>query len=487
MSLRLPIAAISGALLTAGALVLLSCAPAVAVSTTTGSGTGTILTQGTALSHGGGQPESVVVAGSDVYVANYGNDAVDVYNEATGAFVTSLGLGGAPISLAVTADGSKVYVADQGADIEAINTSDNTINFASTFPLSDQPVSIALSPSGSTIYVLFNGSQQVSSYNLAGGLLHTSTTSGITTGFHVAVSQDGGTVYVTYRDSAPSGGDGGLAVLDANLNTITDLDVPSASGLGLSPDGADLFIGGTVPVTFVGHVADLSVATNTPTGGDAVVPQDPESLVASPNGGWVYAASPSEGDISVVDRSTFTATTEGSTGATAIAISPDGLHLYVADAGNGHTDVFSIAQVTVSADAAVAPGTASTPFTVSVADGNPVVGDYSADTVTVNLYDASNTLVASSSSVPMTATGTITVPVDTSALPIGVYHATATLTDSVDGTQTSATATGFAVRAVLATTGVDAEGPVVLGVLLLAAGLLLFAGRTAARRRRSTI
>src|ERR1019366_4505451 len=162
MPLRLPIA-VAGVLLAAGAVVLFSDAPALALTTVTGSGTGTILTQGTALSHGAGQPEDVAVAGSNVYVANYANNVVDVYSESTGAYVTSVAVGSEPIALAVTADGSKVFVADQGTpDIEVIRTSDNTVVGASTFTVSAGPIKIALSPAGTTVYVFFNGSQQVS-------------------------------------------------------------------------------------------------------------------------------------------------------------------------------------------------------------------------------------------------------------------------------------------------------------------------------------
>src|SRR5476651_2151873 len=107
MPLRLPIAAAAGALLAAGAVILFSAAPALAVTTVTGSGTGTILTQGTALSHNAGQPEDVAVAGAQLYVANYANNVVDVYNESTGAYITSVGVGTNPDALAVSSDGSK--------------------------------------------------------------------------------------------------------------------------------------------------------------------------------------------------------------------------------------------------------------------------------------------------------------------------------------------------------------------------------------------
>ena len=479
MPLRLPIAAAAGALLAAGAVVLLSAAPAQAITTVSGSGTGTILTQGTALSHNAGEPEDVAVAGSDVYVANYTNSVVDVYSESTGAYVTSVAVGANPDALAVSSDGSEVFVADQGShDIAIISTSSNTVT--SDFSVANEsPISIALSPDATTVYVLFNNSLIVRSYDLAGTLLNSSVGTGAAAGFHVKVSADGSKVFVTYRDPT-----GSLVILNSDLSAVTSIAVPSASGLGFSPDGKDLFVGGTTTAN-VGHVAELDVATDTPTGNSATVGQEPQTLVASPNGAWIYSASFGDGDISVIDRSTFTSTAEGSTGATNMAISPDGLHLYVANAGGSDVDVFSIAQVTVSADAAIVHGTASTPFTVSVADGNTPVGDYSADTVVVNLYNASNVLVASSTSVPMTVAGSLTVPIDTSSLPVGVYHATATLTDPADTTSTSATATGFTVKATLAATGTDGTIPFILGSLLVGAGLILFALRAVAARRRS--
>jgi YVTN family beta-propeller protein len=487
MSLRLPIAVTAAALIAAGALVLVSAAPALAITTVSGSGTGTILTQEGNLqaNHlspaGPGAPQDVAVAGSDVYVANYTEDVVDVYSETDGSFITSIPIGTSPISIAASTDGTKVYVLNQGSDnVAVITTSTNTAT--NLFATDASPTRLAVS--SSHIYIYYDGAENASEYTFGGADVGDSPTfSTVTTGTAMTVSPDGSRVYITYRDGIAPNTDGALVVLDSGLNLVTSVALPSPEGVAVSPDSSTVYVSGTTTAN-VGHVVSLTASNDAATGKDAIVSAYVNALVTSPDGAWVYGASSNQGNVSVVDTSAFTSVSEGATGATDEAISPDGLHLYVANATGHNTDVFAIAKVTVSAAATIAAGTASTPFDVSVVDGNTPVDDYSADTVVVKLYNSANAVVATSPSVPMTVAGDVTIPVDTSALPSGTYHAIATLIDSTDGTATAATVAGIAVRSTLATTGQDETGAFVLGLGLLGAGVALFALRLAPRRRR---
>src|SRR5262249_2684922 len=90
----------------------------------------------------GDTPAGVAVTpdGSTVYVAshNRGFDIVSVINTATKTVFATIPVGSHPAGLAVTLDGSKVYVADSGASaVSVIDTSTNTVS--NTIPVGLTP------------------------------------------------------------------------------------------------------------------------------------------------------------------------------------------------------------------------------------------------------------------------------------------------------------------------------------------------------------
>ena len=66
-----------------------------------------------------------------------------------------------PFGVAVTPDGSKVYVANEGSGtISVINTTDNTVTY--TVNVGDHPQGVAVTPDGTKIYVTKEDSSIVS-------------------------------------------------------------------------------------------------------------------------------------------------------------------------------------------------------------------------------------------------------------------------------------------------------------------------------------
>ena len=114
-----------------------------------------------------GDPGAIVVTpnGEEVYVANYGSHNVSVISTSTNTVTATVTIGGAtgkPIALAVTQSSAHVYVADQeNAKIDDITTSSHTVSSTITVPsMTDANVAgggdpniLAITPNGSKLYV----------------------------------------------------------------------------------------------------------------------------------------------------------------------------------------------------------------------------------------------------------------------------------------------------------------------------------------------
>ncbi len=79
---------------------------------------------------------------------------VSVIATATNTVVGSpITVGNGPVGVAVTPDGSKVYVANAvGNTVSVIATATNTV-VGSPIPVGDDPVGVAVTPDGSKVYV----------------------------------------------------------------------------------------------------------------------------------------------------------------------------------------------------------------------------------------------------------------------------------------------------------------------------------------------
>jgi YVTN family beta-propeller protein len=244
--------------------------------------------------------ETVALHGSTLYFADTGNDMVSIINAATldpsnyNPAETDIHVGINPGYLAVTPDGSQLWVADTGPQtgagsptgIEVISTATDKVT--ATLPLPSAPAQIAFSPSGGTAYV-----------TTAAGLwiFDTATQkvidiiSGLGDPHGIAVSPDGSTVYVTNTS------DNLVEVIDAATNTVTD----------------------TIPVG-----------------------QLPWQLVVSKDGSTVYVADPDSNQVSVISTKTDSVTTEIplAGGPDTLALTPDGSQLWVAGITSAILTVF---------------------------------------------------------------------------------------------------------------------------------------------------
>ena len=195
----------------------------------------------------GAWPVAVSPDGTSVYVANYGSHNVSIYTRAESGALTSAGTiaaGTGPVSVTISPDGASVYVANRNSDNVSIysRAESGALTAAGTIAAGTTPYSVAVSPDGTSVYVANYGSDTVSIYTRAegGALTSAGTIAAGSQPFSLAVSPDGASVYVANNDSNNvsiySRAESGALT---SSGTITAGNTPRSAAV--SPDGASVY------------------------------------------------------------------------------------------------------------------------------------------------------------------------------------------------------------------------------------------------------
>lgn len=219
-------------------------------------------------------PQALAISpdGTLLYVAdNMSSGFVRVITLATRTYISSpvFGTGLIPVGIAASPDGKKIYaavtdpmqvVADFVAVLDAL--SGTSIGGPIVIGTGAVPTSIAFSPDGRTAFVTNRGTSTVSVIDTA-----TDTAGTPIAGFNaptgIAVSPDGAKVFVT------NSADNTLMVVDAAARAIVppSISLPSAvasapTGIAVSPDGTHAYVADSLAnvVTEIGGSATLTVA-----------------------------------------------------------------------------------------------------------------------------------------------------------------------------------------------------------------------------------
>ena len=340
--------------------------------------------------------------GSRMYVANTGSNTVSVINTATGQRIDAnpssssmdIAVEKSPSALALSADGKRLYVANSGSNsvsvigINATPTSTtytrvdaNPSSSSTDIAVGSAPSALALSADGTRLYVANRTGNSVSVIGI--NATPTSTTytrvdanpSSSSTDIAVgsapsalALSADGTRLYVANRSSNSVS----QIRINAAANTYvrTDLAVggsPSALTLGApAADGTQrLYVtntgsgSGSVSVINANATSLQRIDANpTSTSMDIPVGPSPTSVALTPDGSLAYVAN-SDDTVTVIKTgnyavfATVTIDTAAETGAHAIALRPDGTRLHITDAFDRTVRVLDL--ITVNT-APVVPG-----------------------------------------------------------------------------------------------------------------------------------
>ena len=143
---------------------------------------------------------------------------------ATNTVVKTIPVGPSPFRVAVTPDGTKVYVTNFGSNnVSVIHRPGNTV--VKTVPVGGQPYGVAVTPDGARVYVaIANGSSDTVSVIARPGNTVVATIP-VGNGLFplVAVTPDGKHVYVTNGLDA-------VSVIRTATNTVVGLPIPVGPG-----------------------------------------------------------------------------------------------------------------------------------------------------------------------------------------------------------------------------------------------------------------
>ncbi len=273
------------------------------------------------------------------YIANYGMGTVSVVNTGTNKVVATISVGKNPEDVAVTRDGSKVYVTDQMANsVSVIDATTNTV--VATVGVGSQPEGIAVGPDGKFVYVSNTASNTVSVIDAGTNTVKATVNTG-SNPQGIVVSPDGKYVYVANNLSST------ITVINTATNTVAStinaIDRPH--GVAISPDGSRLYVTDiNASNIFVINTATGAVVSTIPVG------QGPIGICVSPDGSTVYVADGSSNDIAVVNTATGAVTTIPTfTTPTGVSLNSDGSMLYVTEFGSQGLTVINTATGQIAA------------------------------------------------------------------------------------------------------------------------------------------
>jgi cysteine-rich repeat protein len=335
--------------------------------------------------------------GKNVYATGKGSDAVAVFTrDGTTGTLTFLeakfdGVGGVDglnkaQGVAVSPDGKNVYVTGQVDDAVAVFTRDGTTGALTFLEAQFDGVGgvdglngaegVAVSPGGEHVYVAGRSDDAVAVFSRDGttGALTFSSMASVSHPVSLALSPDGKHVYVGATSQVTvfsrNGTTGALTLVEDKTDDTAGVDgIGGRSSVAVSPDGKHVYATGsndnavaafsrdgtTGALTFVeakfdgvGGVDGLKASSKTTSPG-------PSSVAVSPDGMFVYVAGQDDDAVAVFRRNATTGAltfieakfdgADGVTGiksASGVAASADGKHLYATGRDPSSVAVFGV-------------------------------------------------------------------------------------------------------------------------------------------------
>ena len=229
------------------------------------------------------------IAGSDallsrrIYFSDTDNDSVKVFDPAANEVIASIRVGNEPHGLAISPDGSRLYVGNRrGGTVSVVDTEALQALAPIALPAGTEPGGVAITPDGEKVYVVNEaGNGSVYSVDLGGARPPVQINTGVGAR-DVAISPDGSLAYVTNQTA------GSVVVVDTLTDSVvTSLLAPEPTGVVFSPNGNRVYVAGGGQI---GRVFEFEVGGEPAPLREWLVGANPEGLAISPTGGLLVAA-----------------------------------------------------------------------------------------------------------------------------------------------------------------------------------------------------
>ncbi len=321
-------------------------------------------------------PQQVTVnpAGTRAYVTFLGGDFVAEINTATNTIINTVPLGTAtwPEGVAVSPNGSTIYVADSNATTVSFFPTGVQTPLVGTIPVGTAPWLVAMAPTpATTAYVTNLDSNSISVINTATNRVTATIT--LPVGAFpegIAVNPAGTRLYVATNGTQT------LTVVDtANNQVVATIAIPQAqtqvglapanpAGVAVTPDGARVYVSDARGE----NVTVISTATNTVLTAITLGPgANPTGIAVNPNGNQVYVAMGNPDAVAVIDSNpasptfnTVLGTVNVGNNPRGLAVNPAGTRLYVANEASNSISVLDTTTALPSVVATI-PGPTSLP------------------------------------------------------------------------------------------------------------------------------
>lgn len=268
------------------------------------------------------------------YVVNVFDNTVSVIDTSTEKVVATIAVPNSPFRLAVTPDGSRVFVTSTGgASVSVIDTATNSV--IGIIPVGAEALDVAITPDGSRAYVTVN--QPAPSVTVIDTATDTvvDVIQGFTFPSGIAITPDGRHAYV-----GDSNSQGVVDVFDTATNTKTDaIFFPGfdPNQISITPDGTLAYVTLFNPIeNKPGAISVISTANNSKIQEITDRAQfDPEVVAFTPDSTTAYVSVPSASAVDVIAVASGLITDRIGLGAQVspegVAITPDGTRAYIGD------------------------------------------------------------------------------------------------------------------------------------------------------------
>ena len=284
--------------------------------------------------------DTINVLKAYAYITNSDSNIVSVIDTETNT-VTATVSGSAlsnPAGVAVTPDGTKVYVTNSGpvGTVSVIDTATN--NITAKINVGNSPWGVAVNPAGTKSYVAHQGgSKDLYVINLTNNNSYDKVSVG-TNPTGVVVTPDGTKVYVTNTGSINKPGKSVHVINTTNNNVVSEVTVgTSPIGIAVNPAGTKAYVANSVS----NSISVINTATNTVIITVPVIGYYPKGVAVTPDGTKVYVTNYNSNDVSVIDTTIDKVidTMSGFSDPEGIAINKEGTKVYVVNSGNNTVSV----------------------------------------------------------------------------------------------------------------------------------------------------